>query len=100
MTPAADAGADRQELTAELAQLDHQLRDLSEHWEAIESEIAQKVRQRRELIVRQDETQEDHTDEINRLQSDVYALRDQIKLLRDAHFDFSALYRIVQQARH
>jgi predicted RNase H-like nuclease (RuvC/YqgF family) len=100
MTPAADAGADRQELTAELAQLDRQLRDLSEHWEAIEREIAQKVRQRRELIVRQDETQEDHTDEINRLQSDVYALRDRIKLLRDAHFDFSALYRIVQQARH
>ncbi|HYS01583.1 MAG TPA: hypothetical protein VET82_04460 [Candidatus Eisenbacteria bacterium] len=100
MTPAADAGADRQELTAELAQLDRQLRDLSENWEAVETEIAQKVRQRRELIVRQDETQEDHTDEINRLQSDVYALRDRIKLLRDAHFDFSALYRIVQQARH
>ncbi len=100
MAPAADAGADRQELTAELAQLDRQLRDLSQNWEAVESEIAQKVRQRRELIVRQDETQEDHTDEINRLQSDVYALRDRIKLLRDAHFDFSALYRIVQQARH
>ncbi len=99
MAPAADAGADRQELTAELAQLDRQLRDLSQNWEALESEIAQKVRQRRELIVRQDETQEDHTDEINRLQSDVYALRDRIKLLRDAHFDFSALYRIVQQAR-
>ena len=100
MAPAADASADRQELTAELAQLDRQLRDLSQNWEAVESEIAQKVRQRRELIVRQDETQEDHTDEINRLQSDVYALRDRIKLLRDAHFDFSALYRIVQQARH
>lgn len=100
MAPTADAGADRQELTAELAQLDRQLRDLSQNWEAVESEIAQKVRQRRELIVRQDETQEDHTDEINRLQSDVYALRDRIKLLRDAHFDFSALYRIVQQARH
>ena len=100
MAPAADAGADRQELTAELAQLDRQLRDLSQNWEAVESEIAQKVRQRRELIVRQDETQEDHTEEINRLQSDVYALRDRIKLLRDAHFDFSALYRIVQQARH
>jgi len=52
MTPAADAGADRQELTAELAQLDRQLRDLSENWEAVETEIAQKVRQRRELIVR------------------------------------------------
>ena len=100
MTPAADAGADRQELTAELARLDHQLRELSQQWEDIEGEIAQKVRRRRELIVRQDETREDHTDEINRLQSDVYALRDRIKLLRDAHFDFSALYRIVQQARH
>jgi chromosome segregation ATPase len=100
MTAAADPGANRQELTAELAQLDRQLRDLSQNWEAVESEIAQKVRRRRELIVRQDETQEDHTDEINRLQSDVYALRDRIKLLRDAHFDFSALYRIVQQARH
>ncbi|TMD09771.1 MAG: hypothetical protein E6J01_00740 [Chloroflexi bacterium] len=100
MSPAADAGANRQELTAELAELDRQLRDLSQNWEAVETEIAQKVRRRRELIVRQDETQEDHTDEINRLQSDVYALRDRIKLLRDAHFDFSALYRIVQQARH
>lgn len=99
MTPTADPGADRQELTAELAQLDRQLRELSQHWEELESEISQKVRQRRELIVRQDETTEDHTDEINRLQSDVYALRDQIKQLRDAHFDFSALYRIVQQAR-
>ncbi len=99
MSQAADAGADRQELTNELAQLDRQLRDLSQNWEAVESEIAQKVRRRRELIVRQDETQEDHTDEINRLQSDVYALRDRLKLLRDAHFDFSALYRIVQQAR-
>ncbi len=100
MTPSADPGEDRQELTAELARLDHQLRELSQQWEDIEGEIAQKVRRRRELIVRQDETREDHTDEINRLQSDVYALRDRIKLLRDAHFDFSALYRIVQQARH
>jgi predicted RNase H-like nuclease (RuvC/YqgF family) len=100
VTPSADPGEDRQELTAELARLDHQLRELSQQWEDIEGEIAQKVRRRRELIVRQDETREDHTDEINRLQSDVYALRDRIKLLRDAHFDFSALYRIVQQARH
>lgn len=99
MTAAAESGAERQELTAELARLDHQLRDLSQQWEDIEREIAKKIRQRRELIVRQDETREDHTDEINRLQSDVYALRDRIKLLRDAHFDFSALYRIVQQAR-
>jgi len=100
MTPATEPGADRQELTAELARIDHQLRDLSQQWEEIEGEIARKVRQRRELMARQDETSEDHTDEINRLQSDVYALRDRIKLLRDAHFDFSALYRIVQQARH
>lgn len=100
MTPTADPGGDRHELTAELARLDHQLRELSQQWEDIEREIAQKVRQRRELMARQDETREDHTDEINRLQSDVYALRDRIKLLRDAHFDFSALYRIVEQARH
>ena len=100
MSPSTDSTASRQELTAELTRLDHQLRDLSQQWEDIEREIAQKVRQRRQLIVRQDETAEDHTDEINRLQSDVYALRDRIKLLRDAHLDFSALYRIVQQARH
>jgi len=100
MNPATDSSADHQELTAELARLDHQLRDLSQQWDEIESEIARKVRQRRELMARQDERSEDHTDEINRLQSDVYALRDRIKTLRDAHFDFSALYRIVQQARH
>jgi len=33
------------------------------------------------------------------LQSDVYALRDRLDQLRDSHLDFSALYRILQQAR-
>ena len=30
---------------------------------------------------------------------DVFALRDRLNALRDAHLDFSALYRILQQAR-
>jgi DNA repair exonuclease SbcCD ATPase subunit len=90
---------DRQELTAELAQLDGQLRKLSEQWDAVEREIAVKVMRRRELIVMQEESQEDHADEIARLQSDILGLRDRLETLRDAHFDFSALYRIVQQAK-
>jgi DNA repair exonuclease SbcCD ATPase subunit len=90
---------DRQELTAELAQLDGQLRKLSEQWDAVEREIAVKVMRRRELIVMQEESQEDHADEIARLQSDILGLRDCLETLRDAHFDFSALYRIVQQAK-
>lgn len=93
-----DSGA-HQELTGELAALDRQLRDLSQQWEEIERTITEKIRQRRALIARQDETNEDHVDEINRLQSDVYALRDRLDLLRDSHLDFSALYRILQQAR-
>lgn len=93
------AKSDHQELTAELAQLDRQLRDLSQQWDAVERDIAAKVLRRRELIVRQEESQEDHADEIARLQSDVLALRDRLETLRDAHFDFSALYRIVQQAK-
>ncbi len=96
----ADPSDDRQELTAELSRLDHQLRDLSQQWEKVERAISEKIRRRRELLALQEETAEDHTDEINRLQSDLYALRDRLKLLRDAHFDFSALYRILQQARH
>jgi predicted RNase H-like nuclease (RuvC/YqgF family) len=93
------ARPDRQELTAELAQLDRQLRNLSEQWDAVEREIAGKVRRRRELIVQQEESQDDHADEIARLQSDILVLRDRVETLRDAHFDFSALYRIVQQAK-
>jgi predicted RNase H-like nuclease (RuvC/YqgF family) len=93
------AGDDRNELTSELASLDRHLRELSQQWDDVEREIAEKVRRRRELLARQDETNEDHTDEINRLQSDVYLLRDKLNMLRDSHLDFSALYRIVQQAR-
>ncbi len=96
----ADSSDDRQELTAELSRLDHQLRDLSQQWEEVERSISAKIRRRRELLALQEETAEDHADEINRLQSDIYGLRDRLKLLRDAHFDFSALYRILQQARH
>ena len=31
--------------------------------------------------------------------NDPYALRDRLDQLRDSHLDFSALYRILQQAR-
>ena len=99
MMTATSDGASRLELTNELAQLDRQLRDLSKQWEEVEQTISEKIRRRRELIARQDETNEDHAEEINRLQSDVYALRDRLDQLRDSHLDFSALYRILQQAR-
>jgi prefoldin subunit 5 len=89
----------RQELTGELASLDQQLRDLSQQWEEVERTITEKVRRRRELLAYQEENQQDYSEEINRLQSDVYALRDRIDMLRDAHLDFSALYRIIQQAK-
>ena len=92
-------GASRDELTNELAQLDRQLRDLSAQWEEVERSISEKIRRRRELLARQQETNEDHAEEINRLQSDVYALRDRLDQLRDSHLDFSALYRILQQAK-
>jgi predicted RNase H-like nuclease (RuvC/YqgF family) len=99
MMTATGDGASRQELTSELAALDRQLRDLSQQWEAVERTISEKIRRRRELIARQQETNEDHEEEINRLQSDVYALRDRLDQLRDSHLDFSALYRILQQAK-
>lgn len=92
-------GATHQELTSELAALDRQLRDLSQQWEDVERTIIEKIRHRRELIARQQQTNEDHEEEINRLQSDVYALRDRLDQLRDSHLDFSALYRILQQAK-
>ena len=98
MASGSDTGS-HQELTTELAALDRQLRDLSEQWETVERTITEKTRLRRELIARQDETNQDHAEEINRLQSDVYALRDRLDQLRDSHLDFSALYRILQQAR-
>jgi len=98
MTTTGDSSS-RQELTSELAALDRQLRDLSEQWETVERSITEKTRRRRELIAQQEETNQDHSEEINRLQSDVYALRDRLDQLRDSHLDFSALYRILQQAR-
>ncbi|HET9849882.1 MAG TPA: hypothetical protein VFR68_15200 [Candidatus Dormibacteraeota bacterium] len=98
MTTTSDSGS-HQELTSELVQLDRQLRDLSAQWEEVERSIIEKIRRRRELIARQQETNEDHAEEINRLQSDVYALRDRLDQLRDSHLDFSALYRILQQAK-
>jgi predicted nucleic acid-binding Zn-ribbon protein len=65
----------------------------------VERDISEKIRRRRELIARQQETNEDHEVEINRLQSEVYTLRDRLDQLRDSHLDFSALYRILQQAK-
>lgn len=99
MMTATGDGTSHQELTSELAALDRQLRDLSLQWEEVERSISQKIRRRRELIARQQETNEDHEEEINRLQSDVYTLRDRLDQLRDSHLDFSALYRILQQAK-
>ena len=98
MTTTGDTGS-REELTTELATLDRQLRDLSNQWENVERTITEKVRLRRELIARQTESNEDHAGEIDRLQSDIYALRDRLDQLRDSHLDFSALYRILQQGQ-
>ncbi len=98
MTTTGDTGS-REELTTELATLDRQLRDLSNQWEKVERTITEKVRLRRELIARQTESNEDHAGEIDRLQSDIYALRDRLDQLRDSHLDFSALYRILQQGQ-
>ena len=99
MMTATGDGASREELTTELATLDRQLRDLSNQWENVERTISEKVRERRELIARQADSNEDHSAEIDRLQSDVYALRDRLDQLRDSHLDFSALYRILKQGR-
>ena len=98
MATTGDSGA-HQELTSELAALDRQLRELSAQWESVEKTISEKIRRRRELIAEQEATNVDHAEEINRLQSDVYALRDCLDQLRDSHLDFSALYRILQQGR-
>ena len=98
MAKTSDSGS-HQELTSELAALDRQLRDLSAQWESVEKTISEKIRRRRELIAQQESTNVDHAEEINRLQSDVYALRDRLDQLRDSHLDFSALYRILQQGR-
>jgi len=98
MATTGDRGS-HQELTSELAALDRQLRELSEQWETVERTISEKTRRRRELLAEQEATNVDHAEEINRLQSDVYALRDRLDQLRDSHLDFSALYRILQQAK-
>ena len=98
MATTSESGS-HQELTSELAALDRQLRDLSEQWERVERTISEKTRRRRELLAEQEATNVDHAEEINRLQSDVYALRDRLDQLRDSHLDFSALYRILQQAK-
>jgi prefoldin subunit 5 len=99
MMTSTGGSSSHQELTSELAALDRQLRDLSQQWETVERTITEKTRLRRELIAQQEAMNVDHGDEINRLQSDVYALRDKLDQLRDSHLDFSALYRILQQAR-
>jgi prefoldin subunit 5 len=98
MATTSDSGS-HQELTGELAALDRQLRDLSAQWETVERTISEKTRRRRELLAEQEATNVDHAEEINRLQSDVYALRDRLDQLRDSHLDFSALYRILKQAK-
>ena len=85
MTATGDSES-REELTTELATLDRQLRDLSDQWETVERTISEKVRRRRELIARQTESNEDHAAEIDRLQSDIYALRDRLdQLLQHRH---------------
>ena len=98
MAGSSDGANHREELTSELTTLDRQLRELSDQWDQVEATISEKVRRRRELIARQDETNEDHSDELNRLQSDVFALRDRLDQLRDSRLDFSALYRILKDA--
>ncbi|GAC1484673.1 MAG: hypothetical protein PVSMB9_10550 [Candidatus Dormibacteria bacterium] len=92
-------GGDHQELTTELATLDRQLRELSQQWDEVEQSITSKVRRRRELIARQEEKNEDHSDELNRLQSDIFALRDRLDQLRDSRLDFSAIYRVLKDAK-
>jgi len=99
MTASGEGAGQRQELTSELATLDRQLRELSQQWDEVEQSISEKVRRRRELIARQDETNEDHSDELARLQSEVYALRDRLDQLRDSRLDFSALYRILKETK-
>jgi chromosome segregation ATPase len=87
------------ELTDELARLDMQVRDLGEQWDGLEQVIAKKIQQRRALMAEQEAGQADHSAAITRLQAEIYAARDRLKVLRDAHFDFSCLYRIVSEAR-
>jgi prefoldin subunit 5 len=99
MAGSRESSGEHQELTTELAMLDSQLRALSQQWDEVEQAISERVRRRRELLTRQEESNEDHTDDLNRLQSEVYALRDRLDQLRDSHLDFSALYRVLKQAK-
>ncbi len=50
-------------------------------------------------MAEQETGQADHTGAITRLQAEIYAARDRLKVLHDAHFDFNCLYRLVSQAR-
>src|ERR1700693_1431422 len=97
MTTTGDSGS-REELTTELATLDRQLRDLSKQWENVERTITEKVRLRRELIARQTESNEDHASEIDRLQSDIYALRDRLRQVGGPTLSFIRAYSILPQA--
>jgi prefoldin subunit 5 len=99
MTASSEGAGQRQELTSELATLDRQLRELSQQWDEVEQSISEKVRRRRQLLARQEETSEDHTEELTQLQSEVFALRDRLDQLRDSRLDFSALYRILKEAK-
>lgn len=99
MTASSEGAGQRQQLTSELATLDRQLRELSQQWDEVEQSISEKVRRRRELLARQEETTEDHFEELTQLQSEVFALRDRLDQLRDSRLDFSALYRILKEAK-
>jgi prefoldin subunit 5 len=99
MAGSSHGASHRDELTSELTTLDRQLREISDQWDEVERTISEKVRRRRELAARQEETNEDHSDELNRLQSDIFALRDRLDQLRDSRLDFSALYQILKDAK-
>jgi prefoldin subunit 5 len=99
MTASSEGAGQRQELTSELATLDRQLREISQQWDEVEQSISEKVRRRRQLLARQEETNEDHSEELTQLQSEVFALRDRLDQLRDSRLDFSALYRILKEAK-
>jgi len=86
-------------MTDELARIDAQIRELGRQWDALEAEIARKIQERRALLAEQETGQADHTGAITSLQAEIYAARDRLKVLRDAHFDFSCLHRLISQAR-
>ncbi len=86
-------------LIHELQRLDMQVRELGRQWDEAEREIARKIQRRRALIAQQETATVDHSVAITRLQGEIYAARDRLKVLRDAHFDFSCLDRIISEAR-